>query len=167
MSYLLQLWFDFTMQIQVQAPQISPNTTNAMDVWSVRIDEETRLNTAFVHQRGIRSSWTGKSLERTQVAPCGSVCVYMCVTGSSSVRWRSLHKAYSGHGQTDRDGWRMRADEELEVKTGHDARGCHQENPFLPGNKLNLYHSLPKVGNDVSPLSFVLICLDLKKHKNV
>lgn len=54
----------------------------------------------------------------------------MCVTGSSSVRWRSLHKAYSGHGQTDGDGWRIGVEEELDDKRGHDARGCHQENPF-------------------------------------
>lgn len=31
-----------------------------------------------------------------------SVCIYMCVTESSSVRWCSLHRAYSGHGQTER-----------------------------------------------------------------
>lgn len=32
-----------------------------------------------------------------------SACIYMCVTVSSSVRWCSLHRAYSGHGQTERE----------------------------------------------------------------
>lgn len=41
-------------------------------------------------------------MDHAQVAPCGfPVCIYMCVNDSSSVRGWSLHRADSGHGQTE------------------------------------------------------------------